>query len=553
MRKISRKNAGFFNPADGLLNMGVPSGNFMFRQEKRVTLFRGSQKQPLIFVPFPQPDNDEPNDILMSSRLNADPIRGFSPWIVTAPVADFVGLEDKVSFVLANPLTYDRRTNPYNMLVDRCAEAHDKGKFLTDGRAWKAEWNGFVSKAKGSKTDRPALPRPKWLWFIQGLIYSCEQEQYVGTSKRDIPYGLADDDGLPIVVLSSTTGQELLRLLGTYAEQSEVKDEEFGQFKWPHPAGYFDAKKKVLRDGVFFHVFYPNNRDDELVRRYQVDSTWQDIDDDDQSFVSYKVAIRKKYGFRGKTYEPNFDQKMTRKILDRVEFWFDDTTMPDNPEAYGVIRVMSDEEMVELLAKVFRTVPQLILSAFAGTDWLTDSVTGLLTGRKTFLPPEEEDFEDYGEEEYSPPKAKKAPVAPPVFEEEEREDRSKRPPEKLRKSPEVKGVFDVDDDEDEVFDVKKSRMETENSTRKGTETKQKAVAEIEDHTEKEEEDAEEMESSQTQTVSSATSLEEDELDEENDEVFEEENFEEEELEEEADEEEEEEVVEKPLKIKRPQR
>lgn len=367
------------NETHGSHEQSAPPGDFSLNPGAHAKLLRPRYEGgPTIFRPWPLRDYDDPDNKLQPARKSVSP-RGQNPWLVRVRTASRVGIAtsgggEVYSWNLYEPWDEQARvSNPYVVFYRACQAAHDSSQF-GPGRRWDSRWNALM---RGRSNAQAAIAPPKYRWYIQGHVYVVGKQYYVGgKSGRELPFGLSNDDPLPVLQVAESVGDGILDLFALENPEWSGSDADlYARFKYGSPLGIFDQSARVLKGGWLFIVYNPK------VTQIRKDSSWSGEIRDIQE---YEVALRNRWEHRNKTYVPDMSASETSQIFKKGAWWFND---PDNPANVGLLRFPSPEEQVLFISRAFRSCPNLVRFAFYDhPEWFTDEVNAVLRCRTASLP-----------------------------------------------------------------------------------------------------------------------------------------------------------------------
>lgn len=333
--------------------------------------FKGAQ---LMFRPFPALDPLDPTRF-KSARFAPEP-KAHTDWYVSVPSASFVGAtkDDKVSFLLYRRdlpgWEEDKRNNPYCVLYYACKAAFDgkknRGQFSNGAGSWDGQWNYLM---KGDNTGGADISQPAMTTYMQGAVIQND-DRYCIYESRTAPDGLLDEDPLNVIKLSETAIESVVDLVDRPGPN--------GGFLVPEPLGS-PGPDGALHGGLLFAVFNPQKT--QWRPKFSTLKPGADPNDD-KHFKSYQAAASKSWSvqFKGThNYLGALTPEQAKVAHSKCRFWFDDPQSGDQ----GLLRFLSIDEQVVLVARAFRAVPLLVRRAWHDhPEWLRRDEVAALLGRR---------------------------------------------------------------------------------------------------------------------------------------------------------------------------
>jgi len=303
---------------------------------------------------------------------------------------------------------------PYVKFCKVAKDAHESGRF-TANRKWDSDWNSLLA----SKMDKAIQPW-KQIYFGVGSIYNNgpkldlvrEDLSYEKNGKRvdkeaernGIPLGEAAEDPLPLFTLSVSTGRKLLELMSrtkeTYEGDPDV--DPSCMYKYGDPCGKFDAQKRIVNGGCFFHIFNPDvfsfDVNDPIHKRMLKNTTYVFNAEETASkskntkggeqVTLYEAAVSSGIVGPNGLIKPGFTQEQVNNITSKHLFFWKDSD-EDGPDSF-LLYEPSIEERCVWIATAFKFVPKLVeLCWMSNTEYLEfDSVKAVLRNRTQVRIPE---------------------------------------------------------------------------------------------------------------------------------------------------------------------
>lgn len=406
-RGLTPRKQDYSNERDGQRGDNVPPDDMTLNTSLcEVALIRARYKGgPLITMATPAFDETDPANRLKPGRDSAAP-RGQSSWIIRVPVAKYIGVDRHCTFVLAEPRDKQAlQTDPWT-IISRAAMAAFKSSKFGDGRKWDSEWNKLC---QGSDGQGAAISRPQAVWMYQGGVFQNHDRKYMEEAGRKVAFGIAEEDPLVVCQINETAGDGLLKLLDTkrkdYEGGLETPAELYAAFRY-HAIGKINYAERTITGGRVLIVFNPDHT------KITKCTSWDGRPPKKGSPWSYEAALAPFFQFGDQQLKADLSGDYFDEVFNKGQFWLPDkdTNQP------GLIRFMSNEEKMVVIAEAFASVSKLILFATAEhPELITDDVKGIFGRRKSSVGPARPDDEDEDEGE----EAEEAPAEEATDEEDE--------------------------------------------------------------------------------------------------------------------------------------
>lgn len=309
-----------------------------------------------------------------STRFSSD-AGDFSEWAVSIPAAKYIGMDQKFSFLLYDPLQedYDARENPYFIFWNAIRSAVRAGEArLGRNNVMTSSWIAYMPQG-----GKQCIDKPKSQTFYQALVYQNYDDIYIKGGGR--PIGAREDNMPCVVQISSHAHEQLLNLLGeedsTYAGDPD---------DWRARYKYGDI---VDFDGGKFVAFY-NPKCQSIAELsgqsastsiLMDDSDVPDTDGDSSEVRGYAVAIVDKFHYAngGRVFAKS------AVLDDQRNDWFD--TIPTRIKDWDdILFFPTHDEICKYMATAYRSEPNLLKYAWRlNREFFTDEVNGILNNRVT--------------------------------------------------------------------------------------------------------------------------------------------------------------------------
>lgn len=359
----------------------------------KVNLVRPPWKKGcLVFRPFPSlnPENPDELDPIRFSTSEID----YSDWIVRVPAVKYTGLDEQLTFHLFDPTIegYDRRENPYIACV-KALEVAVKNTKTSTGKKINTDWIKLVYGR-----DRKMKP-PTYLYYLQGLVYQRESNVYLPPKSKPLGHpARKKDEPVSVLQLTSSAGKEVRNQMALVNEQWEGDEDDWAN-AYLHGDILDPAAGKFL---VFYNpdVYDPDSGDIEQVD--EADMEEGDIDaettggkegDDDFEAKGFAMTVQEHMIYKRKKYPARLskDAKAAKQmVLDRFQWWFTEG------EDQGLLYLPTDEEIVMMMARAFRSMPDALEYGLDAHQelLLSDDVQAILKSRTAATMPGDDDEDD---------------------------------------------------------------------------------------------------------------------------------------------------------------
>lgn len=329
--------------------------------------------KPMVIRILPCKNYDDPSTF-DSTRFSADP-GDFSEWAVSIPAAKYIGMDQKFSFLLYDPLQedYDPRENPFFIFWNSIRSAVRAGEArLGRSNVMTSSWIAYMPQ--GAKQ---CIDKPKSLTFYQALVYQNYDDIYIKGGDR--PIG-AREDNMPCVVQISSHAHE--QLLGMLGEENPTYDGPVENWRLRYKYGDI-----VDFDGGKFVAFYNpkcqsiaelsgNTASTSILTD---DSDVEDAGGDSSEQRGYAVTIVEKFHY------PNSGRIYAKSAVlsDPKNVWFD--TIPTRIKNWDdILCFPNHDEICKYMATAYRSEPNLLKYAWRlNREFFTDEVNGILNNRVT--------------------------------------------------------------------------------------------------------------------------------------------------------------------------
>jgi len=353
--------------------------------------------EPLYCRLAPALSMENPTTQLRSWR-KSDKLTGFTPFFCHLPaVASYFGHPDcpKVSFVLHDP-TIDqaiRPLSPFFPFINACSDAHKasiKGE-STDG--WKLSWNKYMV---GSKNKGSCISWPKDMYLAQGGVYKVGPTSYMikDGKPREVPYGLNPGDPLVVLELSASAGQGLQDLMNIKRKDAEAAQPgEYRKMFLHDPLGVYRPKENKIVGGKIVAVFNPRfnkklHPEKEGMARC---TSWdgKSPEGGENGIWKYQVALLKSVKIDDEEFTPDLEGDAVDEIFNKSMPWFDMVDAAGKVIQKGLVRVMTPEEQLDVMARCFAKEPGILIFGLNDhPEWLKQ-IKPILVNAKSFVNPGE--------------------------------------------------------------------------------------------------------------------------------------------------------------------
>lgn len=327
-----------------------------------------SGSRPLVIRILPNMNPDVPGDFDLT-RLSSDP-GDFSEWAVSAPAARYIGMDQKFTFLLYDPLNedYDARENPYEVFHSAIRSAVRVGEARIGNRnVMSSKWASYMPLGANQCIDKP-----KFVTFYQALVYQNYNDVYV--KGGDLPLG-ARDNMINVVQISTHAHKKLIDLL-----EQEKPNYEGDPNDWRNRYTYGDIVD--FNAGKFVVIYNPKSQSlseltGEVTQTIMDDDSSNDSGRDSSEERGYSVAILDKFCYvnNGRRYSKKAELS-SLEYFDRVKQnvrWWDD-----------ILHFPSHEEICRMMAVAYRSDPDLLRYGWrTHSEFFTDEVEGILNARTT--------------------------------------------------------------------------------------------------------------------------------------------------------------------------
>lgn len=341
---------------------------------------------------------------------------GISDWARGYPAVKYVGLDQKLRFLLYDPRdersgAYDPSKNPYIVLFQAIRDAVREGEAKIGNKSViTGAWAPLIS----GSFQKKAFETPAMIYFVQGFIYKHNGEVTVSGS---IPRGLREKDFTQVLQLSKTAFDSLFDAINARREGGFDTDDP-DQFVYPDPTS--------LTDPCYVTIFNPTSQappGEALPDGGEEEDVAEDDDFEEDSRRSggrsggggFEAAswacslssefpyVREKDGRRAKAKAKPDLTALEERVRERIIWW-------DN-----LLHVPCDEEIARYCAQAFRSMPNLLRYGWQEyPEFFTDEVNGILQARTSGPGAEVPSLED--EEDEAPrsrrPKTRSAASLP---------------------------------------------------------------------------------------------------------------------------------------------
>jgi len=388
---------------------GGGSDALLLNQMVRTKLYYPSRDHELVMRPYPALDPVHSDSKFLRARAGTGE-REQTDWIAVVATASFVGAgKDRVSFILYSPQQEEerKRTNPYTLLYWAAFRANKSGKWA-DGRDWKGSWNKLFSRE--GNASKP-LSGPDYMAFMQGAVLAHGKNNYLlpsakGKRKDPVPYGLGEEDALPICRIGKTTALSLLAYLDIRKEGSE-NETNINKMYQTDPIGFL-GKEGNLVNGRILEFFKAGPK-----VTPGAECTWDGgAPTNGLGEYSWHTNLYREYAATAKTapFSATLSAEHVQRIFQTAYFWYG--YKADGKSHPGLLRIMDDEEQAAVIARAFKDVGGLVIKCWEEHDHLlTDEVQGILQSRVSAVVPG--DDETSGEDETPAPVKPKTAAAKP--------------------------------------------------------------------------------------------------------------------------------------------
>jgi len=264
----------------------------------------------------------------------------------------------KVTFALYNPDDYrdggrfDTRQDPFCTLywtVKRAAE----------GKAPSSSLIAAAAMMLGGGDDRKAvIQRPTDMCLFRALIMewgTVKDRDGKPTNDREAfspPLGLGDGEKVPLVEMAGFTGRKLLAMMDVLKDGVNFEDvplEVESDDEW---AKYYEMPDPVaFNRGVVFYVYPAGGFNPLTAQAGGRPRTFGSSKGQAAAAKGYEIAWRRDYTAPdGATYSADLSD-VVDELAPRITRWTPD---PDKPSAPSVLKFLSMEEKVALVANSFR-------------------------------------------------------------------------------------------------------------------------------------------------------------------------------------------------------
>lgn len=318
------------------------------------------------------PAMDPDTRAVLPYRLSGEPDE-FSDFYRTYSVANFVGLDMQVSFIMFNPAAtrhgYDQGTNPYQVLVREIADAVKEGTAMLGRRECiTPKW--FKLGPKGD-SKKKALTWPKKMGFAQAFVYTHEEKTY------RTPLGLGPKDPGVIMEFPESALGRLVSLMNLQRPGYTGPSDDYARaFKFGDITN--------LATGRFITLYNPQyhkNLDRHMSLKQESVEFFNGFEYEQGDMNSWRVALHQQLVYRegGQNVVVKLQDlaDMQAEVIQRKIWLSDALNVPKRNEMDAW-----HQQVCIWLASAFRSMPDVLRYAWRDfPEYLNSEVMGVLKSR----------------------------------------------------------------------------------------------------------------------------------------------------------------------------
>ena len=453
----------------------MPSDDRTIKRSVQVELLRPAWNGtlPTTVRPFPMFCAEDPTRF-DPTRLSTDAY-DLSDWIRSMPAAKYIGVDQKFTFLLWDPVDvtnglYDPNVNPYVVLYRAIRDAVDEGEAILGRRRLNiSKWAPLVS----DRSKKKAFSSVTKLMYVQGLVYQHREDIYVKDGQP--PKGAREGDLPQIVQGSKTANDEIANMMNeTVDGYNGSTDDHEAYYQYGEPIDFEHGKFLTLYNPEKHTVDMDLGPDDGGDPEEEV-AEEEASQQSSRQFKGWKARFDDEFLYINKSRRRKCGADITKyaDAINRNLMWWDD-----------ILYVPPTEEICLWLASAFRSLPTMLEYAWADhPEFFTNEVRGVLATRTVGAGAEvpsddddedndeiEDELDEEEEEEVKPaPNARQSAALPAVEEDLANFDEN-----------ELDELDSYDDEDDEEVSDSEDEVEEEDAAEEAAEDEVEEVDSFDD-------------------------------------------------------------------------